>query len=103
MAQDTRVLGFVGKRVSKPSVQTKGLPCSPTEMPSAIPSAAPQNTVIVTVIEAEPIKPINECPTCGQPGILRDHVIRPAWLLGIVPERNTDVLRTWLNNQSEVL
>ncbi|MHC9569164.1 hypothetical protein ACQX29_07370 [Corynebacterium diphtheriae] len=26
----------------------------------------------VTVIEAEPI---NECPTCGQPGVLRDHVI----------------------------
>ncbi|OWM41658.1 transposase [Corynebacterium diphtheriae] len=21
----------------------------------------------VTVIEAEPLKPINECPTCGQP------------------------------------
>ncbi|AEX45124.1 hypothetical protein CDHC01_2073 [Corynebacterium diphtheriae HC01] len=90
MAQDTRVLGFVGKRVSKPSVQTKGLPCSPTEMPSAIPSAAPQNTVIVTVIEAEPIKPINEYPTRRQPKVFRDHVIRPTRLLDVVPERNTD-------------
>ncbi|MFA1434049.1 hypothetical protein ACDL36_11205 [Corynebacterium diphtheriae] len=27
-------------------------------MPSAIPSAAPQNMVIVTVIEAEPVEPI---------------------------------------------
>ncbi|CAB0871382.1 ISL3 family transposase ISCx1 [Corynebacterium diphtheriae] len=27
----------------------------------------------VTVIEAEPI---NECPTCGQPKVLRDHAIR---------------------------
>ncbi|CAB0734075.1 transposase [Corynebacterium diphtheriae] len=27
----------------------------------------------VIVIEAEPI---NECPTCGQPRVLRDHVIR---------------------------
>ncbi|CAB0563289.1 hypothetical protein CIP107509_01689 [Corynebacterium diphtheriae] len=40
-------------------------------MPPAIPSAAPQNTVIVTVIEAEPI---NEYPTCRQPKVLRDHV-----------------------------
>ncbi|MBG9265858.1 hypothetical protein [Corynebacterium belfantii] len=72
-------------------------------MPSSIPSAAPQNTVIVTVIEAEPVESINECPTCGQPGVLRDgNVIRPTQLLDIVPERNTDVLRTWLNNQSEV-
>lgn len=30
----------------------------------------------VTVIEAEPVEPINECPTCGQPGVFRDHVIR---------------------------
>lgn len=26
----------------------------------------------VTVIEAEPVEPINECPTCGQPGVFRD-------------------------------
>ncbi|MBG9259140.1 hypothetical protein I4J39_06820 [Corynebacterium belfantii] len=59
--------------------------------------------MIVTVIEAEPVESINECPTCGQPGVLRDgNVIRPTQLLDIVPERNTDVLRTWLNNQSEV-
>lgn len=25
----------------------------------------------VTVIEAEPVEPINECPTCGQPGVYR--------------------------------
>ena len=30
----------------------------------------------VTVIEAEPVEPINECPTCGQPGVFRDHVHR---------------------------
>ncbi|MBG9287778.1 hypothetical protein [Corynebacterium belfantii] len=46
--------------------------------------------MIVTVIEAEPVESINECPTCGQPGVLRDHVIRPARLLDIVPGRNTD-------------
>ncbi|MFA1418104.1 hypothetical protein ACDL62_08715 [Corynebacterium diphtheriae] len=51
---------------------TKDLLCRLTEMSSAIPSAAPQNMVIVTIIKAEPI---NECPTCGQPGVLRDHVI----------------------------
>ncbi|CAB0571903.1 hypothetical protein CIP107518_02097 [Corynebacterium diphtheriae] len=54
--------------MSKPSVQTKDLLCSLTEMPSSIPSTAPQNTVIVTIIKTEPIKPINECPTCGQLG-----------------------------------
>ncbi|MBG9329681.1 hypothetical protein CHUV2995_02939 [Corynebacterium diphtheriae subsp. lausannense] len=60
-------------------------------MPSSIPSAAPQNTVIVTVIEAEPVESINECPTCGQPGVLRDgNVIRPAWLFDVVPGRNAD-------------
>ncbi|CAB0524098.1 hypothetical protein [Corynebacterium diphtheriae] len=75
--------------MSNPS-KTKDLPCNLTEMSSSIPSAAPQNTVIVTVIEAEPVESINECPTCGQPGVLRDHVIRPAWLLGIVPGRNTN-------------
>ncbi|CAB0669310.1 hypothetical protein CIP107561_02284 [Corynebacterium diphtheriae] len=32
MAQDIGVLGFVGIRVSKPSVQTKDLLCRPTEM-----------------------------------------------------------------------
>ncbi|WP_206744868.1 hypothetical protein [Corynebacterium diphtheriae] len=32
--------------------------CSLTELPSSIPSAAPQNTVIVTVIEAESVEPI---------------------------------------------
>ncbi|CAB0916567.1 hypothetical protein FRC0426_01990 [Corynebacterium diphtheriae] len=53
--------------MSKPSVQTKDLLCRPTEMSSSTPSAAPQNMVIVTIIEAEPIEPINECPTCGQP------------------------------------
>ncbi|UWE70730.1 transposase family protein [Corynebacterium diphtheriae bv. mitis] len=42
-------------------------------MSSSIPSTAPQNMVIVTIIEAEPI---NECPTCGQPEVLRDHAIR---------------------------
>ncbi|CAB0577077.1 transposase [Corynebacterium diphtheriae] len=31
---------------------------------------------IVTVIEAEPIESINKCPTCGQSGVLREHVIR---------------------------
>ncbi|MBG9338613.1 hypothetical protein D9B52_09395 [Corynebacterium diphtheriae] len=59
-------------------------------MPSSIPSATPQNTVIVTVIEAEPVESINECPTCGQPGVLRDHIIRPAQLLDVTPERNTN-------------
>ncbi|MFA1424928.1 hypothetical protein [Corynebacterium diphtheriae] len=44
----------------------------------------------VTVIEAEPVESINECPTCGQPGVLRDHVIRPAQLLDVAPERNTN-------------
>ncbi|CAB0859966.1 hypothetical protein FRC0505_01994 [Corynebacterium diphtheriae] len=39
------------------------------------------------VIEAEPI---NECPTCGQPRVLRDHAIRPARLLDVAPGRNTD-------------
>ncbi|KXI19571.1 hypothetical protein HMPREF3227_00355 [Corynebacterium sp. CMW7794] len=43
MAQDIGVLGFVGIRVSNPSVQTKDLLCSLTEMSSSIPSAAPQN------------------------------------------------------------
>ncbi|MBG9303271.1 hypothetical protein [Corynebacterium diphtheriae] len=42
------------------------------------------------VIEAEPIDSINECPTCGQPGVLRDHVICPAQLLDVAPERNTN-------------
>ncbi|WP_374064616.1 hypothetical protein ABMV07_11330 [Corynebacterium belfantii] len=46
--------------------------------------------MIVTVIEAEPVESINECPTCGQPGVLRDHVIRPAWLFDVVPGRNAD-------------
>ncbi|MBG9347159.1 hypothetical protein [Corynebacterium belfantii] len=46
--------------------------------------------MIVTVIEAEPVESINECPTCGQPGVLRDHVIRPTQLLDVAPERNTD-------------
>ncbi|WP_198537025.1 hypothetical protein [Corynebacterium diphtheriae] len=50
--------------MSNPS-KIKNLPCNLTEMSSSIPSAAPQNTVIVTIIEAEPIKLINECPTCG--------------------------------------
>ncbi|UJL52248.1 hypothetical protein FE381_10080 [Corynebacterium diphtheriae] len=59
-------------------------------MSSSIPSTAPQNTLIVTVIEAEPIESINECPTCGQPRVLRDHIIRPAQLLDVAPERNTN-------------
>ncbi|CAB0707275.1 hypothetical protein FRC0031_01828 [Corynebacterium diphtheriae] len=42
------------------------------------------------VIEAEPVESINECPTCGQPRVLRDHVIRPAQLLDVAPERNTN-------------
>ncbi|MBG9354575.1 hypothetical protein [Corynebacterium belfantii] len=29
--------------------------------------------MIVTIIKAEPI---NECPKCGQPKVIRDHVIR---------------------------
>lgn len=55
-------------------------------MSSSIPSAAPQKlgTTItgatengdVTVIEAEPVEPINRMPYCGQPGVFRDHVIR---------------------------
>ncbi|CAB0783034.1 hypothetical protein FRC0184_01892 [Corynebacterium diphtheriae] len=44
----------------------------------------------VTVIEAEPVESINECPTCGQPRVLRDHIIRPAQLLDVAPERNTN-------------
>ncbi|MBG9287488.1 hypothetical protein [Corynebacterium belfantii] len=47
--------------------------------------------MIVTVIEAEPVESINECPTCGQPGVLRDgNVIRPTQLLDVAPGRNTD-------------
>ncbi len=30
----------------------------------------------VTVIEAEAIDPINECPQCGKPGKFRDHRVR---------------------------
>ena len=30
----------------------------------------------VTVIEAEPVEPINEYLTCGQPGVFRDHANR---------------------------
>ncbi|MHC9566616.1 hypothetical protein ACQXZL_06100 [Corynebacterium diphtheriae] len=44
----------------------------------------------VIVIEAEPVESINECPTCGQPRVLRDHIIRPAQLLDVTPERNTN-------------
>ncbi|CAB1011718.1 hypothetical protein FRC0547_01109 [Corynebacterium diphtheriae] len=62
-------------------------------MPSAIPSTAPQNTVIVTVIEAEPIKSINEYPTCRQPKVLRDHV---EFLRGIaLGFRNLDHYILW--------
>ncbi|CAB1024456.1 hypothetical protein FRC0522_02123 [Corynebacterium diphtheriae] len=75
VAQDIRVLDFVGKRGLNHPSKTKDLPCSPTEISSSIPSTAPQNTVIVTVIEAESVEPINECPTCGQPRALRDHNI----------------------------
>ncbi|APM36256.1 hypothetical protein BS112_07025 [Corynebacterium diphtheriae] len=51
MAQDTRVLGFVGIRVSKPSIQNQG------------PTVQPNGNIIV--IAAGPVEPINECPTCG--------------------------------------
>ncbi|CAB0618129.1 hypothetical protein [Corynebacterium diphtheriae] len=44
----------------------------------------------VTVIEAEPVESINECPTCGQPRVLRDHIIRPAQLLDVAPERSAN-------------
>ncbi|CAB0663570.1 hypothetical protein CIPA99_01953 [Corynebacterium diphtheriae] len=64
MAQDTRVLSFVGIRVSKPSIHNQG----PTVQPNG---NAIVDTIYrtaehgdVTVIEAEPI---NECPTCRQP------------------------------------
>ncbi|MHC9574522.1 hypothetical protein ACQQ7E_01755 [Corynebacterium diphtheriae] len=40
--------------------------------------------MIVTVIEAEPVEPINEYPTCRQPKVLRDHVIRRLLDLPIV-------------------
>ncbi len=50
MAQDTRGPWLC-------SYKTKDLPCSLTEMSSSMPSAASQNTVIVTVIEAEPVEP----------------------------------------------
>ena len=43
----------------------------------------------VTVIEAEPVEPINECPTCGQPGVFRDHVIRSLVDLPIVGHPTT--------------
>ena len=51
----------------------------------------------VTVIEAEPVEPINECPTCGQPGVFRDHVIRslvdlPIVAIPIVEARRHPVL-----------
>ncbi|CAB0616621.1 hypothetical protein CIP107537_01935 [Corynebacterium diphtheriae] len=42
------------------------------------------------VIEAVPIEPINECPTCKQPKVLRDHIIRPAQLLDVAPERSAN-------------
>ncbi|CAB0565946.1 hypothetical protein [Corynebacterium diphtheriae] len=42
------------------------------------------------VIEAVPIEPINECPTCKQPKVLRDHVIRPAQLLDVATERSAN-------------
>ncbi|CAB0738346.1 hypothetical protein FRC0087_02050 [Corynebacterium diphtheriae] len=50
MAQDIRCPWFC-------PYKTKDLPCNLTEMPSSIPSAAPQNMVIVTIIEAEPVEP----------------------------------------------
>ncbi|SPJ39740.1 hypothetical protein CHUV2995_00524 [Corynebacterium diphtheriae subsp. lausannense] len=60
MAQDIGVLGFAGKRVSKPSTHNH----EPTVQPNG-------NIIVdtiyrtaepgVTIIEAEPI---NECPTC---------------------------------------
>ncbi|MBG9358895.1 hypothetical protein NY035_07645 [Corynebacterium diphtheriae bv. mitis] len=42
------------------------------------------------VIEAVPIEPINECPTCKQPRVLRDHVIRPTRLLDVATERSAN-------------
>ncbi|CAB0982415.1 transposase [Corynebacterium diphtheriae] len=59
MAQDTRALSFVGKGYLNHPPQNQGPTVQPN--PNAI------------VIEAEPI---NECPTCRQPRVLRDHVIR---------------------------
>ncbi|AEX79645.1 transposase-like protein [Corynebacterium diphtheriae HC03] len=53
--------------MSKPSIHNQG----PTVQPN-------ENAI---VIEAEPI---NECPKCGQPGVLRDHVIRSLVDLPIV-------------------
>ncbi|WP_158009570.1 transposase family protein [Corynebacterium diphtheriae] len=53
--------------MSKPSIHNQG----PTVQPSG-------NAI---VIEAEPI---NECPKCGQPRVLRDHVIRSLVDLPIV-------------------
>ncbi|CAB0936819.1 hypothetical protein FRC0474_00205 [Corynebacterium diphtheriae] len=68
--------------MSNPSVQTKDLPCSnrnaivdticrTAELGVTITGATENGNV--TVIEAEPV---NECPTCRQPKVIRDHVIR---------------------------
>ncbi|MFS0498565.1 ISL3 family transposase, partial [Corynebacterium striatum] len=44
--------------------------CRTAELGVTITGAAEHGDV--TVIEAEPVEPINECPTCGQPGVFRD-------------------------------
>ncbi|PXY12875.1 ISL3 family transposase [Corynebacterium striatum] len=56
--------------------------CRTAELGVTITGAAEHGDV--TVIEAEPVEPINECPTCGQPGVFRDHVIRSLVDLPIV-------------------
>ncbi|MDD7586012.1 MAG: hypothetical protein SPK00_05830 [Corynebacterium glucuronolyticum] len=56
--------------------------CHTAELGVTITGAAENGDV--TVIEAEPVEPINECPTCGQPGVFRDHVIRSLVDLPIV-------------------
>ena len=56
--------------------------CRTAELGVTITGAAENGDV--TVIEAEPVEPINACPTCGQPGVFRDHVIRSLVDLPIV-------------------
>ncbi len=98
MAQDIGVLGFVRKKVSNPSVQTDLL-CSLTEMSSSIPSAAPQNaellspvpqkTVTSLLLKPNPSSRSIKSPTCGQPGVFRDHVIRNLVDIAIVGHPTT--------------
>lgn len=48
--------------------------CRTAELGLAITNAAHNDTL--TVIDCEALDPINSCPSCGQPGVLRDHVCR---------------------------